>query len=225
MAEKHDKIKRAIDKIKLLLPKGSEAQINAAFDEMFAFDKELFGGEYHSAEDMLIFFEMLNIIADNHIRLHNTLDLGIHNLEWTKAFQDFDENAPFSDEEKRPVRLSFLRLFTKVRKYMEREAKGEDVVAEEIEVANSKNIRPENSKCLLCRKNIADKKGSHMAPHMLLSKVFSHEGKKGRDYEKVDRFNMAEGERYEYLGSAILPDDRAEILNHELSAEETEEAL
>lgn len=224
MTEKHKEILKIIEEIRLQFSVGDETAINEAFQRLFEKDSEYFGTIYQSIDDMTVLYEMLNVIADNHIRKHSTFSIGVYMMQWMEVFKEFDENSKYSEDEKRPVKESFLKLMVKIREYLRREAKGEEGLKEEQNARNSKNVRPENSVCCLCRKHVADEVGSHAVPHLLLQKVFNLDGKQGRDYETVERHTLADGERYCYLGTGILPEERAEILNHELSQDEIDTA-
>jgi hypothetical protein len=59
-------------------------------------------------------------------------------------------------------------------------------------------------KCLLCKENEADKKGSHIIPHFLLETLINYDGRKGRDKEIVFSFNNLESSVY--FGRSVSPE-------------------
>ena len=78
MTGNHQEILQIIDKIRMAMSNEDEKTIEDGFNDLFGKDKEYFGGTYSSGDDFYILFEMLNVIADNHIRQHNTLTLAAH---------------------------------------------------------------------------------------------------------------------------------------------------
>jgi len=60
------------------------------------------------------------------------------------------------------------------------------------------------TKCNLCKKNFADKKGSHIVPHFMLKRIENVEGKNGRDYELG--FCIEEFDTKSYFGRALQQD-------------------
>ena len=65
------------------------------------------------------------------------------------------------------------------------------------------------NKCLLCHKNLADKKGSHIVPHFLSKRVDNEEGATGRDKEVG--FVITPRQTTSYFGRAVLPEKLEEI--------------
>lgn len=59
-------------------------------------------------------------------------------------------------------------------------------------------------KCLICIKNKADKKGSHIVPHFILKRIDNEEGSKSRDKELG--FVLSENNPTTYFGRAISPE-------------------
>ncbi len=74
--------------------------------------------------------------------------------------------------------------------------------------------------CLLCKKNQADKKGSHIVPHFLLKRIVNIEGKSGRDYELG--FVIQEFDTTTHFGRSV-PSDKLDEVFGELSDQEIEE--
>lgn len=73
--------------------------------------------------------------------------------------------------------------------------------------------------CLLCKKNKADKKGSHIVPHFLLKRIENIEGEDGRDYEIG--FSIGEFNTETNFGRSIQPEKLNEVFG-ELSDDEIE---
>ena len=59
-------------------------------------------------------------------------------------------------------------------------------------------------KCKLCKKNEADKKGSHIIPHFLMKRIDNEIGRKGRDMEVG--FSVGEFDTIPYFGRSVLPE-------------------
>lgn len=197
-----------MDHIRILFPLGDEKRIDDEFQKLFGIIDKTFGGEYHTPEDMVVYFDMCSLLADNHIRLGNILEIGTYSQEWIQAYNDFSEKMRYTEQQKLSVTEAFQRLISRIKSFLERKAKGEDGVKEEIQLANTPNIRKQGCRCLLCRKRIADKTGSHMAPQLILEKIFNINSKKGRDFEAVERLDLGNEERYEYFGSKVAPENR-----------------
>ncbi len=64
-------------------------------------------------------------------------------------------------------------------------------------------------KCLLCKKNDADKTGSHIVSHFLSKRVDNQEGENGRDKELG--FMIGVDDSKMYIGRAILPEKIEEV--------------
>lgn len=65
------------------------------------------------------------------------------------------------------------------------------------------------SKCLLCKKRDADKKGSHIVPHFLLKRIDNVDGKNGRDKELG--FVIGALDTHSYFGRAVQPEKLEEL--------------
>src|SRR4051812_14167058 len=65
--------------------------------------------------------------------------------------------------------------------------------------------RSSNCFCLICQRNKADKKGSHLIPAFIISTALSYEGTKRRDYE-VMAMTTSTGLTEMFVGRNILPE-------------------
>lgn len=89
----------------------------------------------------------------------------------------------------------------------------EEVVPE----ISNKEMTSSTHLCRLCRKEEADKKGSHIVPHFLLKRVINVEGKTQRDYElgfRIDKMGMSS-----HFGRAVQPEKLEETFG-EISDED-----
>ena len=222
--QEFDEVYRLMERIKILLPLDNEEAINKAFQEYFDEEKRLTGGIYDTPDKFKLLFDGLNLIADNHIRKGDMATLFFHMQEWREAFDNFCERTPFSEEEKRPVKESFLRLHTKILDFAKAVSAGEEEIEEERIHQNQKNTRSPECRCMLCRKAKADETGSHMVPNCIIERLFSYAGQKGRERAVVDRFTLSEGGHYTYIGRDVLEDAREELINRPLRNEELEQA-
>ena len=157
--QEFDEVYRLMERIKILLPLDNEEAINKAFQEYFDEEKRLTGGIYDTPDKFKLLFDGLNLIADNHIRKGDMATLFFHMQEWREAFDNFCERTPFSEEEKRPVKESFLRLHTKILDFAKAVSAGEEEIEEERIHQNQKNTRSPECRCMLCRKAKADETG------------------------------------------------------------------
>lgn len=222
--QEFDEVYRLMEKIKILLPLDNEEAIDKAFQEYFDEEKRLTGGLYDTPDKFKLLFDGLNLIADNHIRKGDMATLFFHMHEWREAFDNFCEHAPFSEEEKRPVKESFLRLHTKILDFAKAVSAGEEEIKEERNHQNQKNMRSPECRCMLCRKAKADETGSHMVPNCIIERLFSYDGQKGRERAVVERFTLSEGGHYTYIGRDVLEDAREGLINRPLRNEELEQA-
>jgi hypothetical protein len=65
------------------------------------------------------------------------------------------------------------------------------------------------NKCLLCKKNDADKEGSHIVPHFILKRIENIEGKSNRDYElgfTIEGLNVSS-----HFGRSVQPEKLEEV--------------
>lgn len=75
-------------------------------------------------------------------------------------------------------------------------------------------------KCLLCKTNDADRKGSHIVPHFLIQSMYNADGEKGRDKEvsmEIGAFSIGL-----YFGRSVSVDKINSVLGRELKDEEIE---
>lgn len=71
--------------------------------------------------------------------------------------------------------------------------------------------------CKLCKKNPAEKTGSHIIPHFLVKRIDNQKGDKGRDKELG--FSIGEFETTSYFGRSVLPEKLNEVFG-DISEEE-----
>ena len=79
-----------------------------------------------------------------------------------------------------------------------------------------------DSRCALCRKEEADKTGSHLVPNFLIHKTFSFDGKGPRDREIARRTHLNMSEEWNYYGSSVSPEAIRADMGRDLSDEEIE---
>lgn len=77
-------------------------------------------------------------------------------------------------------------------------------------------------KCALCRKEVADKTGSHMVPHFLIARTFSFDGSTDREKVVVESDNLATGEKDRFFGHQVYDDTVNELLGRSFTDEEIE---
>ena len=234
-----EKFEKLIEKIEILLPVGDEETIDAAFHELLDEVASYTNNEYRTFNDFQLFFVTNRLLAKNFIRKNDNLTLMIRAVEWRLAYEDIISNADLTEDERLQLQKEYLRLNTIILDYLKKEkdlqsyvddyadrleADGEDMTkVHEIVYppVDEINVRSEKSKCLLCKSRTADAVGSHMVPHCLIEKLFSYDGKKGRDREVVERFTLGKGERQLYIGRNITDEKKiVSLINRNLRDDE-----
>lgn len=80
-------------------------------------------------------------------------------------------------------------------------------------IVNTEDVKVHKEYCLLCRKNKANKTGSHIIPQFLMRMVNAKVGTKGRDHEIG--FNITNDGIRPYFGRSIYEEDRRRITDEE----------
>lgn len=159
--------------------------------------------------------DCLATILDIHIMRGDPIDISFrYGQLLEKLSMDIEHFPDWTDEERKPA----IEIALKMRKKVER------FYSEGLRVQHRpKAKKPGEIKCMLCRKNPADKPGSHMVSHMLIAKTFSYDGSKDRDKVVVDVTNLSEGYREKYFGHHVYDDTVNKLIGRSLTDEEIEE--
>lgn len=87
-------------------------------------------------------------------------------------------------------------------------------------MANNLQIKKIDKNCELCCKNEANCTSSHLAPHFLIQKSFSFDGKKGREREIVNFSMLNELKNEISVGRGVSDEKREEVFGHPMTGEE-----
>ena len=153
-------------------------------------------------------------LLDLHIMRNDPIDIAILARKFlNKYMADVRHFTNWTEEEKKPLSQIAARMVRHTQDYFD-----------DLSFVPHKPIatRSGECKCLLCKKNLADKKGSHMVPHMLITSTFSYDGSKGRDKVVVNVDNLSEGYKEYYFGHEVYDDTINGLLGRSLSDEEIE---
>ena len=136
--------------------------------------------------------DCLATILEIHIMREDPIDISYRYGQFLQKYRmDMDHFPGWTDEDKRPAVEIAMRMTRKV----------EQFYTEKTRVTHQpKAQQPGEIKCLLCKKNPADKPGSHMVPHLLIARTFSYDGSKDREKVVVDVTNLSEGYKEKYFG-------------------------
>lgn len=181
----------------------------------------LFNEEYqvdessYTPEMCRLQLDCLATVLDIHIMRGDPIDISVRYGQFLKKFRmDMDHFSGWTDEDRKPVVEIVMRMTKAVEKFYTQESRVEH---------KPKALKPGEIKCMLCKKNPADKPGSHMVPHLLIARTFSYDGSKDREKVVVDVANLSEGYREKYFGHHVYDDTVNELIGRSLTDEEIEE--
>ena len=204
----YQRIREASRKAKEALDLRIDSQIEEAFNSLInVFNEEILDGVKLSAEAMVMQLEVMALMIDYHIQKGDIVDIGGHTLQLITLFEGVKDSGEYQEKELARMEEIVFNAVKKSRAYMVKVA-APPTPAVKFE---------RKGKCLLCRKNDADAVGSHLVPHMLIQQLFSFDGKKGRDKEIAEVFNLSDGEYSNYFGRNINSDIMSDINNRPVS--------
>lgn len=204
----YQKISEASRKAKEALDLRIDSQVEKTFNTLIkVFNEEIPDGVKLSAEAMVVQLEVMALMIDYHIQKGDLVDIGGHTLQLITLFEGVKDSGEYQEKELEQMEDIVFNAVKKSRAYM--------VKVAEPSMPAVKYER--KGKCLLCRENDADAVGSHLVPHMLIQQLFSYDGKKGRDKEIAEMFNLSGGEYSNYFGRNINSDIMSDINNRPVS--------
>ena len=159
--------------------------------------------------------DCLATILELHIMREDPIDISFRYGQFLKKYRmDMDHFPDWTDEDRKPAVEIAMRMTRKVEQFYSEKSRA---------VHQQKAVKPGDIKCLLCKKNPADKPGSHMVPHLLIARTFSFDGSKNREKVVVDVTNLSEGYREKYFGHHVYDDTVNELIGRSLTDDEIEE--
>lgn len=184
-----------------------------------AFEKDY---DVRSPEDYtppvaLVQYQVMATLQDLHIMRGDPIDIAIRGGQLLKKLKEDREHIKgWSDDDWDPI-------FEVVMK--SREATDDFYYRETLKRRPKEPVRTPECKCLLCRKNNADKTGSHMVPHLLIGKAFSYDGTESRDKAVVEEASLSGGVKSRFFGREVYDDTVQELLGRGFTDEELEEEI
>lgn len=208
-----DTLLEAISATRSAISKGNSAAAEKAGRRLCDVFEKDFNPETYTIESAILQYECLLALLELHILRGDHLDVVIRYSEFLNKIKQDKEHFPKWDEKAlRPVSEIIIRAYRKVHDFVE---KGIRFTPEE------KKYDP-SCRCSLCLKNNADKKGSHLVPHMLIGRIFSYDGSSSRDKVVVEVEDLSRGHRESYFGREVYDDTIRELLGRSLTDEEIE---
>lgn len=157
----------------------------------------------------------LATLLDLHIMRGKPLDISIRFGQLVKKYKmDVEHFTQWTDADKKPLEKIISRVIRHTHDFFSGEL---------TTIHKPLATQPGDCRCFLCKKKPADKKGSHMVPHMLIAETFSYDGSKSREKVVVDVDNLSEGHKEYFFGHEVYEDTVTELLGHGFSDEEIEE--
>ncbi len=162
-------------------------------------------------------YEVMSVMLDLHIMRGDPIDIAIRGGQILKKFKDdYEHLKNWTKEDWRPI----VEIVIKTRK-----ATDDYFYRETIEKRPKEPERTPECQCLLCRKNKADKTGSHLVPHLLIGQTFSYDGSDERDKVIVEEASLAGGARNRYFGRQVYDDTVQELLGRSFTDDELESEI
>ena len=181
------------------------------FEENFVADNK----EDYTPELSRLQLDCLATLLDLHIMRGEPLNISVRFGQLVKKFKmDIEHFPQWTDADKKPLAEVVGRAMRHTHNFF---------TGQLTTTHKPLAVHPGQCKCFLCKKKPADKKGSHMVPHLLIAETFSYDGSKSRDKVVVDVDNLSEGNKEYYFGHEVYEDTVKVLLGHGFSDEEIEE--
>lgn len=159
----------------------------------------------------------LEALLELHIMRGEPLDISVRFGQLIARFRsDMNHFPAWTDEERKPAAQVLLKAKRSVEAFYTSQLTTKH---------QPYSTAPGQCPCMLCRKKMADKTGSHMVPHFLIAKVFSYDGSTHRDKVMVQVDNLSEGNQGHYFGAQVYGDTISEIIGRELTDEEVDNEI
>ena len=182
--------------------------------EVFERDYQVASAEEYTPEIALLQYQCMDVMFDLHLMRGNPMDLAIRLGNVMKKLKDDVEHCKnWSENDIKPIVDLVLGMYGKLTDFNTKGMHGERTL----------KVRDASCLCELCKKNLADKTGSHMVPHFLIARVFSYDGSADRDKVVVEVANLANGKNDRYFGHNVYDDTVNELLGRSFTDEEVEE--
>lgn len=121
--------------------------------------KKIIFEEYHTTEEMKLLLDYADVLVDYYIFQKDYFSLACFWGGFASVYIDFDKIHSCHEDEKRFLRDIFLNSHIKAMRFMKNPFSYFD-------------IQENDGFCKLCKKNKADKTGSHIVPHFLIQRFF-----------------------------------------------------
>lgn len=208
----------AIDRTRKAIADGDRGLAETEGWEMckiFERDFQVGSEKDYTPELCRIQLEALGTLLDLHIMRGDPIDISWRFGQFAQRYHMDKAHFPeWTSDDWKPIEEVVIRELEAVRDFYTRETR----------IAHQpRATEPGQCKCLLCQKNMADRKGSHMVPHLLIAKTFSYDGSTERDKVVVEVDNLSEGYRETYFGHQVYDDTINELIGRSFTDEEIEE--
>ena len=203
----------AISAMRAAISEGDRAAAEKAGQTMCEIYERDFNPETYTIETAVVQYECILALLELHILRGDPLDVVMKYGEFLQKIKHDKEHYPeWKEEDMRPVSEIIARAYRKVH----------DFIGKGIRFTPADKKYGPSCQCCLCLKNKADKKGSHLVPHMLIGDIFSYDGSRSRDKAVVEVAELSTGHRENFFGREVYDDTIQEILGRSLTDEEIE---
>ena len=213
-------IRAAVDATLHAISRGDrELAEQAGWELTKVFDKEFIceiESDY-TPEACALQLSALEALLELHIMRGEPLNISMRFGQLIAKFKsDMNHFPAWTDEERKPAAQVLLKAKRAVEAFYTSKLTTKHL---------SYSTAPGQCRCMLCRKNMADKTGSHMVPHFLIAKIFSYDGSTNRDKVMVQVDNLSEGYQEHYFGAQVYGDTISEVKGRELTDEEVDSEI
>ena len=183
----------------------SEEEWDAAYEAIYKeHDERTYG-------DMYVLLYSLAATIEYFIKKDDVLRVG-EGILMLMGLDDKAQQFPtLSDEEKNGLGKVVHESLTKARLYMYNIKHPYKQI---------KYARTPDQKCLLCKKALATKTGSHLVSNFLIQRFFAYDGTSKRDKEVVESYSVTNDDYRTYIGHRVGGEVTEELLGHEMTDDE-----
>ncbi len=175
---------------------------------------EVFERDYHVTEDEYtpevakIQYEAYEALMELHILRGDPIDIAIRQKEILKKFKEDKKHlSRWSDEDWKLIVPIVFETFKRTQDFFKE--------------AQRENVNTDKScKCALCKRNLADKTGSHMVPHFIIANVFTYDKSEEREKVVLESEDLSMGEKEHYFGHQVYDDTISELIGKSLDDDE-----
>lgn len=185
--------------------------------EVFERDFQVKRDDDYTPEAGLVQFDVMEALLEVHIMRGDPIDIAVRNGQLMKHFKEVREHVTWwKDDDWMPVGELVAKGYVAVNEFYRKET---------LKQMPKAPVRTPECRCLLCRRNNADKTGSHLVSHLLIGDVFSYDGSSAREKVVVESADLTAGLSDRYFGHEVYDDTVRNLLGRSFTDEEIDEEI